>query len=135
MKQGGTAGIPSLTKVYFVKDFFIAMNKLLEPCHEERSLEMIRPTLEEAMQYQKDYKVVPVLKEIYSDIRTPMQVLKILKKASKHCYMLEKLGTLYIPWLQAKALCDMYERKAESHRCERNGYPRGAGTASGSLYQ
>ena len=22
MKQGGTAGIPSLTKVYFVKDFF-----------------------------------------------------------------------------------------------------------------
>ena len=51
MKQGGTAGIPSLTKVYFVKDFFIAMNKLLEPCHEERSLEMIRPTLEEAMQY------------------------------------------------------------------------------------
>lgn len=32
------------------------------------------------MQYQKDYKVVPVLKEIYSDIRTPMQVLKILKK-------------------------------------------------------
>ena len=91
MKQGGTAGIPSLTKVYFVKDFFIAMNKLLEPCHEERSLEMIRPTLEEAMQYQKDYKVVPVVKEIYSDIRTPMQVLKILKKASKHCYMLESV--------------------------------------------
>lgn len=91
MKQGGTAGIPSLTKVYFVKDFFIAMNKLLEPCHEERSLEMIRPILEEAMQYQKDYKVVPVLKEIYSDIRTPMQVLKILKKASKHCYMLESV--------------------------------------------
>lgn len=52
---------------------------------------MIRPTLEEAMQYQKDYKVVPVLKEIYSDIRTPMQVLKILKKASKHCYMLESV--------------------------------------------
>lgn len=89
MKQGGTAEIPSLTKVYFVKDFFIA--DLLEPCHEERSLEMIRPTLEEAMQYQKDYKVVPVLKEIYSDIRTPMQVLKILKKASKHCYMLESV--------------------------------------------
>lgn len=29
MKQGGTAGIPSLTKVYFVKDFFIAMNKII----------------------------------------------------------------------------------------------------------
>lgn len=40
MKQGGTAGIPSLTKVYFVKDFFCYKNepKLLEPCHEERSL-------------------------------------------------------------------------------------------------
>ena len=55
---------------------------------------MIRPTLEEAMQYQKDYKVVPVLKEIYSDICTPMQVLKILKKASKHCYIVAQNSAL-----------------------------------------
>ncbi len=27
----------------------------------------------------------------------------------------EKLGPLYIPWLQAEALCDMHERKAEGY--------------------
>ena len=32
MKQGGTARISVASKVYFVKDFFITMNKLLEPC-------------------------------------------------------------------------------------------------------
>ena len=106
MKQGGTAGNSVLDKSIFCQGhFFIAMNKLLEPCHEERSLEMIRPILEEAMQYQKDYKVVPVLKEIYSDIRTPMQVLKILEKSKqallyvRECGESGKLGTLYIPWL------------------------------------
>lgn len=52
---------------------------------------MITPSLEKALEYAKDYKVVPVSKEIYSDIRTPMQVLKILKKASAHCYMLESV--------------------------------------------
>lgn len=52
---------------------------------------MITPTLEQAMEYAKDYRVVPVCKEIYSDIRTPIQVLKILKNVSQHCYMLESV--------------------------------------------
>lgn len=29
MKQGGTAGIPSLTKVYFVKDFLLSINEII----------------------------------------------------------------------------------------------------------
>lgn len=52
---------------------------------------MIKPTLETALKYVDDYKVVPVCKEIYSDFITPIQVLRILKRASGHCYMLESV--------------------------------------------
>lgn len=48
-------------------------------------------TLEEAKKYAKDYRVVPVSKEILSDIKTPIEVLRILKGADKHCYMLESV--------------------------------------------
>lgn len=52
---------------------------------------MIKPTLDTASELAKDYKVIPVCKEIYSDFTTPIQVLRILKRASKHCYMLESV--------------------------------------------
>ena len=46
---------------------------------------------EEAKELSKGYKVVPISMEIMSDIRTPMQVLRILKGVSSHCYMLESV--------------------------------------------
>ena len=52
---------------------------------------MLTPSLEEAKKYCEDYKYVPVKKEIFSDIRTPIQVLKILKAKSEHVYMLESV--------------------------------------------
>lgn len=52
---------------------------------------MITPTLETAMHLAKNYKVIPVCKEIYSDFTTPIQVLRKLKKVSGHCYMLESV--------------------------------------------
>lgn len=52
---------------------------------------MIKPTLETAMHLAKNYKVIPVCKEIYSDFITPIQVLRKLKKVSGHCYMLESV--------------------------------------------
>ena len=52
---------------------------------------MINPTLETAMHLAKNYKVIPVCKEIYSDFTTPVQVLRKLKKVSGHCYMLESV--------------------------------------------
>lgn len=52
---------------------------------------MIYPTLETAMHLAKNYKVIPVCKEIYSDFTTPIQVLRRLKKVSGHCYMLESV--------------------------------------------
>lgn len=52
---------------------------------------MFRPSLEEAKEIAGNYKIMPLSCEIYSDIRTPIEVLKILKTVSKHCYMLESM--------------------------------------------
>ncbi len=35
------------------------------------------------------YRTLPVSREIFSDIRTPMEVLRALKNVSRHCFMLE----------------------------------------------
>lgn len=48
-------------------------------------------SLEEAEKISKGFHVIPISKEIMSDIKTPMQVLRILKNASSHCYMLESV--------------------------------------------
>ena len=52
---------------------------------------MYTPTLEEARQYRGEYRCVPVCRTILSDMRTPIEVLKVLKQVSKHCYLLESL--------------------------------------------
>lgn len=54
---------------------------------------MYRPSLEEIKEIaaEGDYKVIPVSREIYSDMRTPIEVLKILQNVSSHCYMLESI--------------------------------------------
>ena len=52
------------------------------------------PTLEEVKKIIAggDYKIVPVSTEILSDIRTPVETLKILMGVSKHSYLLESAG-------------------------------------------
>lgn len=52
---------------------------------------MYRPTLEEAKEIAADYRCIPISRKILSDIATPVQVLKILKSVSRHCYLLESL--------------------------------------------
>lgn len=49
------------------------------------------PSLEEAKEIakNKEYKKIPVSTEILSDIRTPVETLKILMGVSKHSYLLE----------------------------------------------
>jgi anthranilate synthase component 1 len=47
--------------------------------------------MEEAKKYADDYRVIPLSCEIYSDVKTPVEVLKLLKSISHHCYMLESL--------------------------------------------
>ncbi len=51
---------------------------------------MIRPSLNEAAEYAaKGFKTLPVSCEIFSDCITPIETLKKLKYASRHCYLLE----------------------------------------------
>lgn len=52
---------------------------------------MLYPDLDTVISYSKNnlYKNIPVCKEILSDVKTPIEVLKILKNVSSHCYMLE----------------------------------------------
>lgn len=52
---------------------------------------MLQPSLEEARRLAKDYAVIPVRKEIFADVRTPIEVLRILKNASNHVYLLESV--------------------------------------------
>lgn len=49
------------------------------------------PTPEQAAEYREKYKIIPVSREIMSDIRTPIEVLRILKNYSRHCYILESV--------------------------------------------
>ena len=51
-------------------------------------------TLEELKKFKKsgNYDIAPVSTQMLSDMRTPIQVLRILKKASDHCYLLESAG-------------------------------------------
>ncbi|MDR0800259.1 MAG: anthranilate synthase component I family protein [Endomicrobium sp.] len=52
---------------------------------------MIRPSLEEAKKFFKDYTIVPVCKEIFADIRTSVEILKIFMAENKKCYLLESV--------------------------------------------
>ena len=54
---------------------------------------MYSPTFEEARKISAEggYCTIPVYKEIYSDSRTPIEVLRALQKVSSHCYMLESM--------------------------------------------
>lgn len=54
----------------------------------------MKPTLEEVKRLasQGEYRVVPISREILSDVKTPIEVLRILKNVSKHCYILESVA-------------------------------------------
>ena len=51
---------------------------------------MLNPTLEQAKTFA-GYDVIPVCREILSDVKTPIEVLRILKNVSRHCYILESV--------------------------------------------
>ncbi len=48
-----------------------------------------QPSYEEALKLIKDYNSIPVCTEIFSDIKTPVQALKVLKETGHHCFLLE----------------------------------------------
>ena len=48
-------------------------------------------SLEEVKSYAADYRVVPISRSLYADVRTPVEVLRILKHISARCYLLESM--------------------------------------------
>ncbi|MCM1164746.1 MAG: anthranilate synthase component I [Lachnospiraceae bacterium] len=51
---------------------------------------MLELTLERAKEL-KGYSLIPIKREILSDVKTPIEVLRILKNVSRHCYILESV--------------------------------------------
>ena len=54
---------------------------------------MFKPTLQEVKQIAETnrYNIIPISYEIFSDIKTPIETLKILKNVSRHCFILESV--------------------------------------------
>ncbi len=94
VNQGGTAD-----KYLFVLDrivFFLSGRFLFSPtdANGKGRKNMIYPSIEEIECVAKSgkYKTAPVRMEILSDIKTPIEVLHILKNVSCHCYLLESVS-------------------------------------------
>ena len=51
----------------------------------------VNRTLEECKQLAQsgDYGVIPLATELYGDAKTPIEILRILKRVSRHVYLLE----------------------------------------------
>lgn len=56
---------------------------------------MVYPDFDEAKKILTfgDYKIIPISRELYSDRITPIEVMRILKNISKHCFMLESVDS------------------------------------------
>ena len=51
----------------------------------------MQPTMEEVMQYSKDYNIVPIQEEIYAEGVTPVSLLRKVAGTKKNCYLLESI--------------------------------------------
>ena len=54
-------------------------------------MSLYTPTLEAAKTYRTEFRTVPIRRTLLSDLRTPIEVLRVLKNVSRHCYLLESL--------------------------------------------
>ena len=52
---------------------------------------MIRPTIDEARTLCRENTIIPISLELFSDIKTPIEILKCLKEKSNECYLLESV--------------------------------------------
>lgn len=52
---------------------------------------MAFPEYEQLKQYEKDYSFIPISREIYADVVTPITLLRKLSQASDHYYLLESV--------------------------------------------
>ena len=60
--------------------------------------------LEKIEKYVADYDVIPVKKEIYADLVTPIALLQKIAAKKKRFYLLESVEggeTLFFPWVRS----------------------------------
>ena len=64
------------------------------------------PILEEVKKLAEtnNYRRIPVCKELYADRYTPVEVMRVLRKASKHCYLLESASQTEV-WGRYAGIC------------------------------
>ncbi len=65
----------------------------MEKAKNENTVNAMYPSFEQMQKIIKygDYGICPISLEMYADSITPIKVMKILKKISRHCYMLESV--------------------------------------------
>ena len=100
INQGGTASgenkHPSLTESDFLSWAFFytqipTASDTAQIFRQKKEEKVMFPTLEEMKKITEttDCRRIPVCREIYSDAFTPIEVMRTLKAASRHCYLLE----------------------------------------------
>jgi anthranilate synthase component 1 len=53
---------------------------------------MIKPTLDEAKKLSKDCTVIPITLEIFSDLKTPIEILRNLRRQNQYWFILESVS-------------------------------------------
>lgn len=93
----------SLTELHFsVRDFFIPSQKNSWSARKAgvvggadgRKIFMFYPDIDTIQKTAEEgkYKTAPVTTEILADFKTPIEVLRVLKNVSDHCFMLESIN-------------------------------------------
>ena len=89
---------PSLTIIVedgffcLIRKIFLGNKKLHAPHTESGGNIMIKPNLDEAKRLAQGCTVIPIALEIFSDLRTPIEILKKLREQSKDWYILESVN-------------------------------------------
>ena len=76
--------VPKYSKIKTLRKEFSSINEI-------KDNNMITPTYQEIKQLAKDYSLVPICKEIYADIITPITLLRKISDLSKKYFLLESI--------------------------------------------
>ena len=88
---GGTAEALSFCPLSGIKAFFIYQSRRMS-IHERNEVKrMIRPDCESIQALANEYSIIPICREIYGDVMTPIALLSKFSDISKRYYLLESV--------------------------------------------
>ena len=53
-------------------------------------------TFDEVKEFMKDFSFIPICKEIFADVITPINLLKKMEASSKNFFLLEIIKTIFV---------------------------------------